>query len=538
VSSVASDVNATASVASAQWLQPPENLSDINAQPFAAVLDATVSAPNPANAPLTPPAQLAPTGAPANAASGANSIAAQSGTGIGYWTNGAARTTSAMTGGDDNGGTATPAADAQQNQSPNAATAATTSSGAAQTANASLAQPGPNASQIAAPDPANGAAQPGASDAAIAQSVQSLAGGSAEPADAAPVTKTRSNGGDADPDSDDGTATDAGAAAAAAATASQAQPVAAAVTVNLAAGAVPAPPSAETSGTTIGDGSRSRTKLAWPAASDAATGPNAKDSAAVNQAAPADSASAGTNGAAVSPNDTGNAQTPNNNAGPQQGQADGEPAPLAQTAANVPAGFDRTATRADQSASSSANAASSTDAPTGPGNTTGAGLPSFGLAMVNVGAPSAVAATPDPASAAAVPIAGLAIAIAARASAGTNQFDIRLDPPELGRIDVRLDVNSNGQVTSHITVDRADTLQLLQSQQPQLESALEQSGLSMADNGLQFMLRDQSFSGQSNSGGTQAQMTQVVIPDNDLPAVQSTQIYTRYGLGTGLDIRV
>ena len=32
---------------------------------------------------------------------------------------------------------------------------------------------------------------------------------------------------------------------------------------------------------------------------------------------------------------------------------------------------------------------------------------------------------------------------------------------------MRLDVDSTGQVTTHMTADRADTLQLLQSQQPQ-----------------------------------------------------------------------
>ena len=64
-----------------------------------------------------------------------------------------------------------------------------------------------------------------------------------------------------------------------------------------------------------------------------------------------------------------------------------------------------------------------------------------------------------------------------------------------------LDVDRDGQVTTHVTADRADTLQLLQSQQPQLERALEQAGLKTADNGLQFTLRDQSFAGQNNGGG-------------------------------------
>jgi flagellar hook-length control protein FliK len=138
-----------------------------------------------------------------------------------------------------------------------------------------------------------------------------------------------------------------------------------------------------------------------------------------------------------------------------------------------------------------------------------------------------------------VPIAGLAVAISARAQSGSNQFDIRLDPPELGRIDVRLDVDRDGQVTTHLPADRADTLDLLQSQQPQIEQALQQAGLKTADNGLQFTLRDQSFTGQNNGSGSQTNNSaQVVIPDADLTPVAATQIYTRAGLGSGIDIRV
>ncbi len=104
---------------------------------------------------------------------------------------------------------------------------------------------------------------------------------------------------------------------------------------------------------------------------------------------------------------------------------------------------------------------------------------------------------------------------------------------------MRLDVDSKGQVTSHVTVDRPETLSLLQNQQPQLERALEQAGLKTADNGLQFTLRDQSFTGQNPSGGTPQQSApQLVIPDPDLPPIETTQIYSRVSLGGGLDIRV
>ncbi len=139
-----------------------------------------------------------------------------------------------------------------------------------------------------------------------------------------------------------------------------------------------------------------------------------------------------------------------------------------------------------------------------------------------------------------VPVAGLAVAIAARAQGGSNRFDIRLDPPELGRIDVRLGVDSSGLVTTHVTVDRTDTLQLLQSQQPQLERALEQAGLKTAENGLSFSLRDQSFAGQQNGNGASYQNSaHLVIRDPQLPAVETGQIYSRFSpaLG-GVDIRV
>ena len=111
---------------------------------------------------------------------------------------------------------------------------------------------------------------------------------------------------------------------------------------------------------------------------------------------------------------------------------------------------------------------------------------------------------------------------------------------------MRLDVDSSGQVTTHVTADRADTLQLLQNQQPQLEQALNQAGLKTADDGLQFSLRDQSlsgqnqsFSGQNNGAGPQTgSSAQLVIPDADLPPSAATQIYARGGLGSGVDIRI
>lgn len=140
--------------------------------------------------------------------------------------------------------------------------------------------------------------------------------------------------------------------------------------------------------------------------------------------------------------------------------------------------------------------------------------------------------------AAPIPLAGLAVEIAGKAIAGKNRFEIRLDPPELGRIEVRLDVDRDGNVTSRLTVDRADTLDLLRRDASGLERALQDAGLKTADNGLQFSLRDQSTSQQQTNGSSN--IAQIMVQDETLPSADAIpQNYGRLlGQGGGLDIRV
>lgn len=136
-----------------------------------------------------------------------------------------------------------------------------------------------------------------------------------------------------------------------------------------------------------------------------------------------------------------------------------------------------------------------------------------------------------------VPVAGLAIEIAAQARAGKNRFEIRLDPPELGRIDVRLDVDREGHVTSRLVVERAETLDLLRRDAHSLERALNQAGLKTSDNSLQFSLRDQGA--DQGQGGDETRGERVIVPDDENAVVAPLRNYGRLlGLGSGLDIRV
>ncbi len=162
----------------------------------------------------------------------------------------------------------------------------------------------------------------------------------------------------------------------------------------------------------------------------------------------------------------------------------------------------------------------------------------FDRHLTSAAAPTAAAATAATVTTAPVPVEGLAIEIAARAKAGGNRFEIRLDPPELGRIDVRLDVDRSGHVTSRLTVERAETLDILRRDAPEIERALQQAGLKTSDNGLQFTLRDQPFAGRDDERAA-PDAARLIVPD-ELDAVDTGQ--RGYGrllrLGGGIDIRV
>jgi flagellar hook-length control protein FliK len=154
--------------------------------------------------------------------------------------------------------------------------------------------------------------------------------------------------------------------------------------------------------------------------------------------------------------------------------------------------------------------------------------------------PAAARLSVTAATLAVVPLNGLALQIAVTAQSGKSRFEIRLDPAELGRIDVRIDVDRHGQLTSHLTVEKPETLAMLRQDAPQLQRALDNAGFKTGDSGLQFSLRDQSSSGQNsgNEAGRHAQRL-IISEDDSVPAALAGRTYGRMpGSGSGVDIRV
>ena len=84
-----------------------------------------------------------------------------------------------------------------------------------------------------------------------------------------------------------------------------------------------------------------------------------------------------------------------------------------------------------------------------------------------------------------------------RSNSGSTRFEMRLDPPELGRIDVRLDISRDHKVTAVISADNPQALSELSRGSRDLQQALQSAGLDLTDEGLSFDL--------SNSQGGSAQ---------------------------------
>ncbi len=95
----------------------------------------------------------------------------------------------------------------------------------------------------------------------------------------------------------------------------------------------------------------------------------------------------------------------------------------------------------------------------------------------------------------------IAIQIARHTAQGNSRFQIRLDPAELGGVDVELKITSDGIVKAHLTVERSETLDLFLRDQRSLERALDAAGLKVDGDALQFSLKDQGKSSLFAQGG-------------------------------------
>ncbi|OYU76042.1 MAG: hypothetical protein CFE32_11910 [Alphaproteobacteria bacterium PA3] len=97
----------------------------------------------------------------------------------------------------------------------------------------------------------------------------------------------------------------------------------------------------------------------------------------------------------------------------------------------------------------------------------------------------------------------LAAAMMRRISNGLKEFTLRLDPPELGRVDVRLTVGTDKKVRAVVSTDRPEALKDLALSARDLTRALQEAGLELEENGLSFSMNDQGSSPQNRDANQQ-----------------------------------
>ena len=90
------------------------------------------------------------------------------------------------------------------------------------------------------------------------------------------------------------------------------------------------------------------------------------------------------------------------------------------------------------------------------------------------------------------PMEQVSVQIQRAVLSGTDKINIKLHPAHLGRVEVRLDIAKDGQLSAIIMAEKPETLELLQRDIKGLEKALQQAGLDTNSNNFNFGLKQNS----------------------------------------------
>jgi flagellar hook-length control protein FliK len=132
----------------------------------------------------------------------------------------------------------------------------------------------------------------------------------------------------------------------------------------------------------------------------------------------------------------------------------------------------------------------------------------------------------------------VSVHIAKAAANDERRITIRLDPPELGRVEVTLDTHKDS-IRVALAVDRPETLDLLRRDAQALDQALARANLRV-EGGLEFSLRqqDQNPSGQSPQTPPQRSAPGGRAGDNAPAEISETRVRTALPGSGAMDIIV
>lgn len=126
---------------------------------------------------------------------------------------------------------------------------------------------------------------------------------------------------------------------------------------------------------------------------------------------------------------------------------------------------------------------------------------------------------------------------------GHDTIKVELKPVDLGKIEIKLEVSSDGRVTGHVTAENKDTLAVLQKDARGLEKALQDAGLKADEGSLSFSLTgdgqqaQQQNGAQSRAGRRRSVLSRASVDGAEgAGAIQASR--PRLGGRSGVDIQV
>ncbi|MEH6474245.1 MAG: flagellar hook-length control protein FliK [Sneathiella sp.] len=127
--------------------------------------------------------------------------------------------------------------------------------------------------------------------------------------------------------------------------------------------------------------------------------------------------------------------------------------------------------------------------------------------------------------------------ISTAAKDGVDRIKVQLSPAELGRVDIKLEISSDGRVLASISADNQESLDLLKQDSRQLEQALKDAGFDTGSDSLSFSL-NQGQGDQENSG--EPATANLVSEDEDISQIDLANMEAAYGVSDNgnLDIQV
>lgn len=153
------------------------------------------------------------------------------------------------------------------------------------------------------------------------------------------------------------------------------------------------------------------------------------------------------------------------------------------------------------------------------------------------------AATTTSAATASAVIQQITVHVSKAAVDGIDHINVQLNPPELGHVEVRMEIGPSGHFSAVFSADRPQTADMLQRNAHELTRSLQDAGVRTDAGSLSFNLRGQNQQGTPGwaggfpgNGGRTSTPSWSNVPD-EAPAPAA--IYANSGVGTNrVDIRV